>query len=137
MKRFITISITISIIALIVFAGCQNKPKETDLFTNAKKAQESRDFNGAIDAYKQVVETYPKGEHADEAQFMIGFLYANDLSDTTNARIAYQAFLDNYSSTANEGMILSAKWELDNLGKNIEEIEEVMSFSAEAEAEKE
>ena len=129
MKRFVTVAGGLLLVALLVITGCSNKSSEEELFSKAKAAQESRDFAAAVEAYKQVVQNYPEGERADEAQFMVGFLYANDIGDTTAARDAYQVFLDKYSERSDEGMVMSARWELDNLGKNVDEIEEIMSFS--------
>ncbi|MDZ7262494.1 MAG: tetratricopeptide repeat protein, partial [candidate division KSB1 bacterium] len=54
------------------------------------------------------------------AQFMIGYLYANEIKDLDKARSAYQVFLEKYPE--NE-LVPSVKWELDHLGKDISEIE--------------
>jgi len=129
MKRIVIIPLILLISILVLVVGCQQKPSEADLFTKAKTAQEARDFNAAVNAYEEVVAQYPTGDKADEAQFMIGFLYANDLGDTLNARVAYEKFLKDYSDNSDEGMVLSAKWELANLGKSIEEIDDVMDFT--------
>jgi TolA-binding protein len=133
MKRIVAIPLILLISILVMVIGCQQKPSEEQLFTKAKTAQEARDFNAAVDAYKDVVANYPNGDKADEAQFMVGFLYANDLGDTLNARLAYEKFLNDYSSRSDEGMILSAKWELANLGKSIDEIDDVMDFTQDSE----
>lgn len=132
MKRVLMSVMGVALAALLA-VGCSNKPSEEDLFTKAKKAQETKDFTQAIDIYKSVVEFYPAGDRADEAQFMVGFLYANDVKDTVKAREAYQTFLDKFSATSDSGMILSAKWEIANLGRDVEDIDEVMKFIEETE----
>ncbi|MBS1260920.1 MAG: Outer membrane protein assembly factor BamD [Calditrichaeota bacterium] len=136
MQRYSLAAVT-AVIAIGLIAGCSSGPSEEELFTQAKKAQEARDFYGAVDAYKQVVSNYPNGDRADEAQFMVGFLYANDIRDVEKAKDAYETFLEKYSATSDSGMVLSAKWELANLGKEIEDIEEVMKFAREAQGETE
>jgi TolA-binding protein len=73
----------------------------------------------AIKNFQNVTEHYPDSPFAAQAQFMIGFLYANTQSDTANARAAYEAFLAKYPK--NE-LAQSVQWELDNLGKDINEI---------------
>lgn len=130
MKRVVTVAGSLLLVALLMATGCQKKPSEEELFSKAKAAQESRDFTGAVEAYKQVVASYPSGEKADEAQFMIGFLYANDIGDTSAARSAYETFLEKYAANSDSGMVLSAKWELANLGKDVDQIEDVMHFAA-------
>jgi outer membrane protein assembly factor BamD (BamD/ComL family) len=122
----------ILIVALIFSAGCAQGPTEEELFVKAKKAQEARDFYAAVSAYSEVVQAYPNGERADEAQFMIGFLYANDIRDIVKAKEAYNTFLETYAATSDSGMVLSARWELANLGKDVEDIEEVMKFAEES-----
>ncbi len=131
MQRTILTSL-ILIVALVLGAGCAKGPSEEELFVKAKKAQEARDFYAAVQAYGEVVQTYPNGDKADEAQFMIGFLYANDIRDTVKAKEAYNKFLETYSASSDSGMVLSARWELANLGKDVEDIEEVMKFAEEA-----
>lgn len=131
MKRFVKVAGGLLLVTLLVLTGCSKKPSEEELFSKAKTAQEARDFTAAVDAYKQVVANYPDGERADEAQFMVGFLYANDIGDTTAARAAYETFLEKYAENSDNGMVLSAKWELANLGKDVDEIEEIMSFTGE------
>ncbi|MCB2211723.1 outer membrane protein assembly factor BamD [bacterium] len=128
MKRIILAALVL-VMALVLSTGCASGPSEEELFVKAKKAQEARDFYAAVAAYQAVVDAYPKGERADEAQFMIGFLYANDIRDTTMAKEAYKTFLDTYSTTSDSGMVMSARWELANLGKDVEDIEEVMKFA--------
>ncbi|GBE29108.1 outer membrane protein assembly factor BamD [bacterium BMS3Bbin04] len=131
MYRYVLTTL-ILIVALVFSAGCASGPTEEELFVKAKKAQEARDFYAAVQSYNEVVTAYPNGDRADEAQFMIGFLYANDIRDTTKARDAYLTFLDRYTATSDSGMVLSARWELANLGKDVEDIEEVMRFAEEA-----
>jgi len=129
MKRVVTVAGSLLLAVLLLTTGCQKKPSEEELFSKAKAAQEARDFSGAVAAYKQVVANYPSGEKADEAQFMVGFLYANDIGDTAAARSAYETFLEKYAANSDSGMVLSAKWELANLGKNVDQIEDVMHFA--------
>lgn len=114
---------------LIAWMGCSNKPTAEELFTQAKKYQENQDFQRAINMYEKIIKLYPDGKQTDEAQFMIGFIYANDLKDYEGARNAYHQFLENYSAVTDSGMIVSAKWELENLGKDINEIDALKQVS--------
>lgn len=114
-----------ALLALLMLGmvACQSTPTQHDLFMEAEKAQDEGAYTAAIKSYNRVLELYPTGEKADEAQFMIGFLYANQIGDTAKARDAYQTFLSEYAQAADSGMVVSAKWELANLGKNVEEMD--------------
>lgn len=81
----------------------------------AKSYVGQKDFYSASEYYKTYVKTYPKGQFAEEAKFMIGFCYYKDSPDarldqaaTYDAVNAFQEFLDLYpeSSRAQEAMKL-------------------------------
>lgn len=78
-----------------------------------------QDFNEAVKNFEMVVKEYPDSKYGPQAQFMIGFVYANNQIDTTKAREAYNLFLQKYGD--NE-LAPSVKWELENLGKDINDI---------------
>ncbi len=46
--------------------------------------------------YEHLRERFPESEHAPEALFMIGFIHAEELADTTQALETFRAFLDQY-----------------------------------------
>lgn len=81
-----------------------------------------RDFNAAINAYRVVVSSYGETRFGQNAQFMIGYIYANELNDIEKARQEYELFLELYTDKADSGLVQSAKFELQNLGKDINEI---------------
>ena len=78
-----------------------------------------QDFNAAVEKFEMVVSEYPDSKFGPQAQFMIGFIYANNQVDTSKARVAYHRFLEKYSD---HELASSVKWELENLGKDINEI---------------
>jgi len=76
-----------------------------------------QDFPKAIGAFAELTKVFPDTVRlAANAQFMIGYLYHNEMKDTANARAAYRAFLDRFPE--NE-LAASAQWELDHLGVDI------------------
>lgn len=109
-------------VALILFAGCKQGPTEAQLFEEAKKYQEQSNFPAAIESYQQIVKRFPRSAQAPQCQFMIGYLYANHLKNMDMAKEAYSTFIKNYPE--NE-LIKDAQWELDHLGKDVNEIEEL------------
>jgi len=73
----------------------------------------------AIELYAQVLANAPQHPKAATAQFMKGFIYANDLNQLDKAKAAYEVFLQKYP---NDELAESAKMELENLGKSPEEL---------------
>jgi TolA-binding protein len=83
-----------------------------------------RDIYRAIRSYRRIVEEYPTSPTASGAQFLIGFLYNNELKNVDSARIAYEEFLKKYPDNP---MSPSAKFELENLGKDPNQIMDLKS----------
>ena len=55
-----------------------------------------------------------------QAQFMIGYIYANILNDNSQAELNYKNFLDRFPD---HELAPSVQFELDHLGKDINEID--------------
>ena len=81
-----------------------------------------QNFETAINTFSTVIDTFPQSPFAAHSQFMIGFIYANSLSDTVNAKVAYEAFLSKYPDN---DLVPSVEWELQYLGKDINDIPEL------------
>lgn len=78
-----------------------------------------RDLRKAVDTYKRIVRDYPEHATASSASFLVGFIFNNELKNSDSAKMAYEEFLKRYPSSP---MAPSARFELDNLGKDPEEI---------------
>ena len=78
-----------------------------------------RDFETAILSYRKVIDDYAGSSQEPNAQFMIGFVFANILNDYKSAEIEYKIFLENFP---NHELAPSIRFELENLGKSIDEI---------------
>lgn len=78
-----------------------------------------KDFNQAIQEYDNFCKAFPDHRNAASSLFMQGFIYHNSLSDLQMAEKLYLKFLDDYPD---HELALSVRWELDNLGKNIDEM---------------
>ncbi len=77
-----------------------------------------KDFKKAIELHETLIKSYPQSDYLPQASFMVGFIYANDMQDLENAEAAYKDFLEKYPD--NE-LAESVKWELNNLGKDVNE----------------
>ena len=68
--------------------------KDQVLFQLALMDQVRKQHREAIDLYQKLVSECPQSGKAYQAQFMVGFLYEEELKDTTNAKMAYQKVID-------------------------------------------
>lgn len=82
------------------------------------------DFESAIAAHERLIEKYPDSKLSAHSLFMIGFHFNNNVSDTVSARTYYEKFLEKYP---NHELASSVKWELNNLGKDPNEIDFLQS----------
>jgi TolA-binding protein len=76
------------------------------------------DLEEALQLHQRLVETYPESEFAPQARFMIGYINANDLKNYDAAKVAYEDFLKHH---AENELAESVRWELEHLGKDINE----------------
>lgn len=81
-------------------------------------SDDMQQYEKAISALHRAIELFPTGDAAPKALFMIGFIYNNQLHNFDSSRVAYENFLAAYPD--NE-MAPSARFELDNLGKEVEQ----------------
>lgn len=79
----------------------------------------------AIETYRRIIKDYSSSEKAPNALFMIGYIYANELNDLTKAKECYTEFIKKYPDHI---LAPSAQWELDNLGKPLDEIPQLQAI---------
>ena len=77
-----------------------------------QEAQETTDPRARITLYERVLHDYPADKRNYEAQFMIGFVYSEDLKDYDKARDAFQKVITNYPTC---DLVESAKWMMSNM----------------------
>jgi len=77
-------------------------------------AQNSQDSYDRLRYYEEVVERYPESEHAAKAQFMIGFVFAEELQDFVSADRAFTRVLNEYPESE---VAESAKYMLETMNK--------------------
>lgn len=81
------------------------------LFESAQAAPSPKD---RIDLYRQLVKRYPKERVSEQAAFMIGFTYSEELGDSASARAAFEDFIRTHPKS---DLVTSAKWMIDNMTK--------------------
>ncbi len=85
-------------------------------------AQESTDPYQRLRSYEEIVRRYPESDYAPQALFMIGFVYAEELSDRLLADRAFRLVLSNYPES---DVSKSAEWMLKNLDKPLPEFRDI------------
>lgn len=104
--------------AALLLQACGGKPTREELQVQLNHAQQARDSEAAVAVYESIARYYPEGEDGAKAQFMVGYIYANDLGDTAKARDAYETFISRYEGEVDSALILSAKLEIETLGQD-------------------
>jgi TolA-binding protein len=78
-----------------------------------------KSYHSAIQAFRQLADKYPKHPTSSSALFLVGFIYNNELKNLDSARFAYEEFIKRYPG---DQLVVSAQFELNNLGKDPAEI---------------
>ncbi len=74
----------------------------------------------AIETYRRLIQAFPNSNYNEQSLFMIAYVYANEIRDFEKAKEAYNEFLGKYPD---HELASSVKWELDNLGTDINDID--------------
>ena len=90
-----------------------------NIYLNDKK-----DFYRAINTYQEIIHKYKGSSFESMSQFMIGYIYANVQTNIPKAKVAYQTFLQKYPE---HELAPSVQFELEYLGKQIDNIDELTS----------
>ncbi|MFH0881699.1 MAG: tetratricopeptide repeat protein [bacterium] len=127
MNRVMAFILAVTVAGMTLLAtGCAKKPTQDELQKGLEKAQVESNTEDAIGVYGKIIQYYPESAEAAKAQFMIGYLYANELNDTSKAREAFETFLDRYSAVSDSQLVLSAEMELRTMGQGVEAYEKML-----------
>lgn len=117
MKKIYTYSLAMLIV--IILFSCSSTLTEDLYYTNATQAYAKNNYQDAIKNFDLLVKNYPNGKRSAEASFMLGFINANDLENYTDAEKYYKSFIQKFP---NHDLADDAQYELENLGKDINEL---------------
>lgn len=102
---------------IIVMKGTDNA--EECLFLYGLSAFNDKDYESAADIFKKYYATYPKGDYAEQASFLVGESLYNcspeprlDQSETYSAMRAYQDFMDIYPLSSKKETAQNRLYEL-------------------------
>jgi len=135
MRKIVFLSLIFSLI--LVAQSCGPKMDASEMFAQANQLQKEGKYQESINAYQKLISSFPESKFAPQSQFMIGFIFANEFKDLDKAKAAYEKFLEKYPE---HEMAKDATWELEHLGKDINDIDDLLKESqvtAEGEGEEE
>ncbi len=66
------------------------------LYNEAQSFLEKGDFTSAIKTYEQILKLYPESRHSCRAQFLIGFVYSENLKKPDKAKEIYEKVIETY-----------------------------------------
>jgi len=89
------------------------------LFKSAQRCNAIAQHQQAIKIFQTVIDKYPKSKRCEEALFLQGYIYENNLHDLAKAKLAYTDFIQKYPTSE---LADDAKSAIKNLGKTPEEI---------------
>lgn len=102
-----TIGVTADSAAIKSFLSAKKTAR--DLF---KEAQEAGAANERITKYKALLAEYPQSEVSAQAQFMIGFIYSEELKNYEEAESAFRAVMSKYPKSE---LVPSARWMVEHM----------------------
>lgn len=85
-------------------------------------AGDLQDFESCIVKYDMIADQYPSHADAPKARFMAGYTLANIMGDYDRAKVEYEKFVRVYPE---HPLVESVEFELRNLGKSLDQIEEL------------
>lgn len=118
MKNYLTI-LLILIVGIFVFS-CSDSKTEAEYYKLAYDQYNEGKYKESIQNFKSLIEEYPEGENTPNTMFMIGFINANHLENLEEAKKYYNMFMEKYPD---HELVSSAKYELETLGKDINELD--------------
>ena len=102
----------------------ENYPNGEELLYNeAQSFSEKRDFTLAIKTYEQILKVYPESPYACKAQFLIGFVYSENLKDYDKAKEIYEKVIEKYPDCdlADDARFMLESMASDSLPENLTE----------------
>lgn len=123
-KRFSLIAVIFIVISFVAINCGDKEPVKNKAyyFDKGKKYFNNGQFENAAESFKTVLNDFQGNIYRAESLFFVGYIYANEVKQPKSLEIAekyYTMLLEEFPS---HELCPSAKVEIDNLGKNPEDI---------------
>ena len=98
MKNAAGILVALIIGGLIFSCSSNSKSKKTEqeLYTEAQNFSEKGEYISAIKTYEEIMKSFPESPRAYKAQFLIAFVYSENLKAYEKARENYKILIEKY-----------------------------------------
>ena len=98
MKNAAGILVALIIGGLIFSCSSNSKSKKTEqeLYTEAQNFSEKGEYISAIKTYEEIMKSFPESPRAYKAQFLIAFVYSENLKAYEKARENYKMLIEQY-----------------------------------------
>jgi outer membrane protein assembly factor BamD (BamD/ComL family) len=93
---YILAALIVGVLIISCSSSSQKQKTEQELYTQAQDFSEKGDFQSAIKTYQELLKLYPESARAYKAQFLIAFVYSENLKNKEKAKENYQIMLDKY-----------------------------------------
>ncbi len=117
--RKLWVAVILLNILLLLAIGCSNEKSEKEYYDLAYQYMGKEKWSEAEKNFQMILDKYPNGTYSSKALFMVGFINANHLNNYEKAEKYYKDFLEKYP---NHDLADDAKYEIDNLGKSIDDL---------------
>lgn len=107
----------------IAMADPKNPGAASYLWKGAEMARTLGSIDKCLSLYTSLEEEFPGNEKSPDALFVKGYILETSYNDKTNAKIAYEKFLNNYPK---HSLAKDAKFLLDNIDKTDDELLEMI-----------
>jgi len=88
-------------------------------FKAAQRCNVMAQHEQALGLFQSIIEKYPKSQVSEEALFIQGYIYENNLQDYTKAKQVYTTFIEKYPKSE---LAEDARYAIANLGRTPDEI---------------
>jgi TolA-binding protein len=91
------------------------------LYDQAQSLSEKGDFVSAVKIYEEILKLYPESPNSCKAQFLIGFVYSENLKDYNKAKEVYERVMEKYPDCdlADDAKFMLGSMESDSLLRNL------------------
>ena len=115
--------VLLSIVLVGILSLCGGKMSEEEMYTVAQKHYAEEEYDKTVELYKDLVNEYPESADRPKAFFMIGYIYANHLQDTVNAKAFYNRLKTEYPD---DEFVDDAEFELKILGMSPDDLDKML-----------
>lgn len=120
MTNFSKIVVFLTVLGFLWSCSAEKKSEE-QLYAEAQAYSEKGDFTSTIKTYEEILRLYPESPNSYKAQFLIGFVYSENLKDYNKAKEVYEKVIKNYPDCdlADDAKVMLESMGSDSLLKNL------------------